>query len=465
MRRCRFSNHPDVRVNAATMGDDAPSLELGDVDADVGMELILEKLKLLNYETEFCAKRKPPWPRLTRATFAIAENSSSDRDARFHHYAALAAFLVQLCGRRGHSRRGESDDQKTSAAAILHECAKLGFDPPEFSPSALTRASGKEAVGRPERPVRSRARARDAAASTAEAREGGSPGDGDVRGARGRVRERRRGARVWGGGAFADDDAENDDDDGRGRLGRVRGGVHRRGRRAEIPGELRRRTPPRTRKPSRRSKTRERSSRTWGRRGVEARARARRAAGCASSPPADAKDWRAHLESAREHRRSIAGTFPDVRVMLDGVVKDVAGALEKIETREGVRQRAARAVGGRVPDASREAGRDAARVRRASEATSSMTNELARLTEELEKVKGVIEDRGENNADATPLNTMKENMEKMREGDQGVRSARRGVQKRAVEARGEETGGDRRGEKRRGGKKKRRPARDDDTPY
>ena len=100
----------------------------------------------------------------------------------------------------------------------------------------------------------------------------------------------------------------------------------------------------------------------------------------------------------------------------------------------------------------------------ASEATSSMTNELARLTEELEKVKGVIEDRGENNADATPLNTMKENMEKMREEikvfEVRVAVCRSALLKHEVKRQAAIVAG-----KKAGGKKKRRPGADDDTPY
>lgn len=460
MRRCRFSNHPVVRVNAATMGDDAPSLELGDVDADVGMELVLEKLKLLNYETEFCAKRKPPWPRLTRATFAIAENSSSDRDARFHHYAALAAFLVQLCGRRGHLAPGEGDDQKTSAAAILHECAKLGFDPPEFSPSALTRASGKEAVGvlnglcdlalerampRLRRPKHAKEDPPEMA--TYEAHEGAFESGGE-------------GARL-GRGAFADDDAENDDDDASDSDASEEAYIVA-GAAPKSPGSF-------GADAASHAKTLEEIEDA---RAIESHVDAaawkleleRVAPQLRVVAAADAKDWRAHLESAREHRRSIAGTFPDVRVMLDGVVKDVAAALEKIETREAYVNAQLAPLADEYRTRREKLDETQRAYDAASEATSSMTNELARLTEELEKVKGVIDDRGENNADATPLNTMKENMEKMREEikvfEVRVAVCRSALLKHEVRRQAAIVAG-----KKAGGKKKRRPGADDDTPY
>jgi hypothetical protein len=35
------------------------------------MELIVEKLKLLDYERDFCAQKRPAWPPLTRTYFAL----------------------------------------------------------------------------------------------------------------------------------------------------------------------------------------------------------------------------------------------------------------------------------------------------------------------------------------------------------------------------------------------------------
>jgi estrogen-related receptor beta like 1 len=150
--------------------------------------------------------------------------------------------------------------------------------------------------------------------------------------------------------------------------------------------------------------------------------------------------------------------------MLVGVVKDVAAALEKIETREAYVNAQLAPLADEYRTRREKLDETQRAYDAASEATSSMTNELARLTEELEKVKGVIEDRGENNADATPLNTMKENMEKMREEikvfEVRVAVCRSALLKHEVKRQAAIVAG-----KKAGGKKKRRPGADDDTPY
>ena len=44
---------------------------------------------------------------------------------------------------------------------------------------------------------------------------------------------------------------------------------------------------------------------------------------------------------------------------------------------------------------------------------AGLTNELAQVSEELEKVKGTMADRGENIADASPLNNIKGSIDKL----------------------------------------------------
>ena len=50
----------------------------------------------------------------------------------------------------------------------------------------------------------------------------------------------------------------------------------------------------------------------------------------------DAKDWRAHLESAKKHRARVAEAFPDVKASLERVAADVEQTLDKIEQRAQV---------------------------------------------------------------------------------------------------------------------------------
>mmetsp|Transcript_39173 Transcript_39173/g.97041 ORF Transcript_39173/g.97041 Transcript_39173/m.97041 type:complete len:223 (+) Transcript_39173:19-687(+) len=128
---------------------------------------------------------------------------------------------------------------------------------------------------------------------------------------------------------------------------------------------------------------------------------------------ADAKDWRSHLEAAHKHQEQISRTFPEVKVMLDHVADDVAQILEKIATRE-------RFVNSQLEPLAQEfqVHREnlngvQERYNKSTEAVADLTNELARVSEELEKIKTVMADRGENIADASPLNNIKGSIDKL----------------------------------------------------
>mmetsp|Transcript_20945 Transcript_20945/g.67768 ORF Transcript_20945/g.67768 Transcript_20945/m.67768 type:complete len:125 (+) Transcript_20945:43-417(+) len=66
------------------------SLEL-EGSAEVAMENIVEKLKLLNYEVEFCAKKRPHWPALTRTYFALPPSNQNEQFFLFHVAGELVA--------------------------------------------------------------------------------------------------------------------------------------------------------------------------------------------------------------------------------------------------------------------------------------------------------------------------------------------------------------------------------------
>lgn len=128
---------------------------------------------------------------------------------------------------------------------------------------------------------------------------------------------------------------------------------------------------------------------------------------------ADAKDWRAHLEAAHRHQEEISRTFPEVKVMLDHVAADVAQMLEKIETREKYVNNQLEPLCAEYQHHRENLNQTQERYNKSTEAVADLTNELARVSEELEKVKQTMADRGENIADASPLNTLKSSIDKL----------------------------------------------------
>ena len=89
----------DEGGGVVVMADDGElTVELA-VEPEVGMELCLEKLKMLRYERDFLTSRRPPWPPCTRTHFAILTPGQNTNEL-FHHFTSLCAHLLTLCGRR-----------------------------------------------------------------------------------------------------------------------------------------------------------------------------------------------------------------------------------------------------------------------------------------------------------------------------------------------------------------------------
>ena len=64
----RVGAHPTSaqKKTSEPMGDDGDLTVELTVEPEVGMELCLEKLKMLRYERDFLTSRRPPWPPCTR---------------------------------------------------------------------------------------------------------------------------------------------------------------------------------------------------------------------------------------------------------------------------------------------------------------------------------------------------------------------------------------------------------------
>jgi len=87
----------------------------------VMMELIVDKLKLLNYERQFCQSRSPPWPRLHKFYFAFP---SINRNEQFFYFSTMVAWLFGLLGCEFASP-SEVDDPNVTCSKIMTELMGL----------------------------------------------------------------------------------------------------------------------------------------------------------------------------------------------------------------------------------------------------------------------------------------------------------------------------------------------------
>jgi len=360
------------------------------------MELIVEKLKLLDYEKGFCAQRRPPWPPLTRTYFALPPVSNNQNE-QFHYFTSLVAYLLKLAG-RSFPPPAQFEDPNAACLNIFAELKACQFANPSFAPGKLKTAHGREVVGvlealcdlviegkfaqwaRPHHPPDVYPEELDV--DDDDALEAGAHGGGA------------------GGDEIRDDAAGNQGDDSDEEEEYVIGGGGGAG------------------KPRAGTRT---SEEIEDSKAIESQVDAaewkleleRVAPRLKVASAADAKDWRSHLESAHRHQGEIARTFPEVKVMLDHITTDVAQMLEKIDTRERYVNNQLEPLSAEYQHHRETLNGVQERYSGSTEKVADLTNELARVSEEVERIKHVMADRGENIADASPLNTLKGSIDKL----------------------------------------------------
>ncbi|CAB1415055.1 unnamed protein product [Pleuronectes platessa] len=104
----------------------------------VRMELLLEKLKLLNYEEEVAQHDLKP---LNRHYFVRSRYLPSNPDEQFHMFHVIAAWLINTAGRSIPAPR-EHDDPIATASSILAELRALGVKV-DVPPADLLQGSGE----------------------------------------------------------------------------------------------------------------------------------------------------------------------------------------------------------------------------------------------------------------------------------------------------------------------------------
>ncbi|CAM6088628.1 unnamed protein product [Calypogeia fissa] len=106
--------------------------------ATILMEFIIDKLNLLNYGQDFCSLRNPPWGRLHKLYFVLPSNNHNEQ---FLYFSSLVAWLLYLIGQHFAAPK-ESDDPNAICANIMVELKNLGFAYPSWPPTILKQGYG-----------------------------------------------------------------------------------------------------------------------------------------------------------------------------------------------------------------------------------------------------------------------------------------------------------------------------------
>ncbi|KAG1670197.1 hypothetical protein FOA52_014973 [Chlamydomonas sp. UWO 241] len=112
---------------------------------EVAMETMVDKLKVMNYEKEWCRKKKPFKKPLTRQYFAVPLPTGNQAE-QFFHFTSLSAWLLALAGVEFPTPK-EFDDPNKICGDLLAAVKKLGFAPPSYPAMKLTSGHGKEVCG------------------------------------------------------------------------------------------------------------------------------------------------------------------------------------------------------------------------------------------------------------------------------------------------------------------------------
>ncbi|XP_012253436.2 intraflagellar transport protein 57 homolog [Athalia rosae] len=128
----------------------------------------------------------------------------------------------------------------------------------------------------------------------------------------------------------------------------------------------------------------------------------------------DPRDWRAHLEQMKQHRSNIHANLTGTKSQLEKLHSDIGNTLDKIKTREMYLNRQLEPGLNEFRSLQEELSKVKEQYRDVSGGVTERTRTLNKLTDELEQVKREMDERGSSMTDGTPLINIKKTITKMR---------------------------------------------------
>eukprot|EP00891_Asterochloris_glomerata_P000693 jgi/Astpho2/693/e_gw1.00013.62.1_t len=119
--------------------------------------------------------------------------------------------------------------------------------------------------------------------------------------------------------------------------------------------------------------------------------------------PLDAKDWRLHLEQAHQHSEQICKLWPDGQTALQKVLTEVTTTLDKLAMRERFVNAQCEHLIGVYQVAREHLAQLQQQYAAKQDAAAETENKLAQVTRELEDRKQELEDRGSSISNTSPI--------------------------------------------------------------
>jgi len=370
------------------MGDEgdraqAPSnkaVQLGDqpIIDDSSMDDLLEKLKMLDYESAFLKADGNNFKPLSRSYFAGA---SDNANMQFFYFTSLCAWMLNIAGRKDFEAPGQFDDPNASSTNLLNELRAMSLNVSGIPPNRIRPGHGDGVLTilhlLADRALLSRGfgfRSIEYPAPRTDIEE--RVGDEDA--------------------PVADDDpdaiddniaidSESDEEDFVGNNGVKRGAQ---GGAAEMI-------------------TPQVSAEVWA-------LEVERVAPMLQYRSDDVRDWRARVENATTLLKAVDKMYPDVKQMLERMGDDLAKSVDRIQKREQTLGQQFTEQVEEYRAKLRELQSVQETFNAASKNVSQLSNELNAVTEALDQAKAEIQDREEKSSDISPLMKIKEAVTKVK---------------------------------------------------
>eukprot|EP00743_Colponemidia_sp_Colp-15_P001821 GILK01001986.1.p1 GENE.GILK01001986.1~~GILK01001986.1.p1 ORF type:complete len:443 (-),score=105.37 GILK01001986.1:107-1261(-) len=128
----------------------------------------------------------------------------------------------------------------------------------------------------------------------------------------------------------------------------------------------------------------------------------------------DSKEWRTHLEQTKQYEETIKNTLPECKAQLVKLADEVNKALERITSKEKHINNQFDHMAGEFRKQQGDLATVTVRYNQISENVSQLTNEMSRITEQLDTIKAQMDDRSNNMTDTSPLVKIKQALQKLK---------------------------------------------------
>ncbi|XP_076672353.1 intraflagellar transport 57 isoform X2 [Andrena cerasifolii] len=128
----------------------------------------------------------------------------------------------------------------------------------------------------------------------------------------------------------------------------------------------------------------------------------------------DSRDWRSHIDQMKQLRTNIAGNLTGTRSQLDKLHIDITNTLDKVKTRESYLNRQLEPILREYQRLQEELSKVKEQYRDVSGGVTERTRIFNKLSEELEHIKREMDERGSSMTDGTPLVNIKKTITKMK---------------------------------------------------